>query len=58
MIPCYNVSKAGVDAPVVEEAEAGRSGGGGGHDLEQDDDVEQEADVEQQDEEEEDNEEE
>ena len=34
MIPCYNVSKAGVDAPVVEEAEAGRSGGGGGHDLE------------------------
>ena len=34
MIPCFNFSKAGVDVAVVVEAEAGRSGGGGGHDLE------------------------
>ena len=35
MIPCINFSKAGVDVAVVVEAEAGRSGGGGGHDLDE-----------------------
>ena len=34
MYPWFNVSKAGVGAAVVAEAEAGRSGGGGGHELE------------------------